>query len=230
MSYNDDVISCDIIIVGVLVCRYAPPQDQQKEFITPYAEIRQLDPPHSRLTGPSHLSRDRAPVPLNGKPLPGFSLSQDGNFPDNYDFLPPSSSSFSSSQDYDNHKLKSYQNPTHNSSHSAQNLSHISYSTPRPSNLQSSVNKNHSHIHNSGHRHHIHRGRDKPLSLKLNKSPSRSPRKSPSKSPCRSTSHSPRRERGMPEDMDTYVYMAPLSDFERRGGKESEIESCSEVR
>ena len=182
---------------------YSPPEDPYG-LITPYAEIRQLEPPRH--------------APVHSSPV----LIPSSNDRDNYDYLPPSKEK--------NYDIPRPSNPTPNSSHSFQrnNNSSRSYTHVSASSLR----------HNSRTKH--------SLAAKSSRSPGKSSPKSPSKSTHKSSLHSFSKDVENDEslklkdqdDMDTYVYMAPLTDFsdtEIRGvpgrlGGGVDSETWSEVR
>lgn len=181
---------------------YSPPQDQSKNgLITPYAEVRQLD-----IHRPTALVHGQPPLP-NNHPVRGHtarssrSFSQDDAM--NYDFL-----NSSPQDEYDN------LDPSF-SSHSG--LTHTPGSTHHMSNGGGSYIQV-----SSGHR-----VRNKPVSTRLSKSPSASPHhNSPvigKSSPRKSFPDKlpPSREDllklGEGEDLDAYVYMAPLTAFPDAG-------------
>lgn len=204
----------------VTSCRYTPtqPQDHSKGLITPYAEIRQLELPRptTLMNETSHARTYR-------------SFSQDDAM--SYDFLkPPALPPLR--QQYDSLDLSTnqHQNHTPSNSHFHQRNNNSSGSYAQVSGSPPGQKS---------------KSRNKHVSTRSSKSPSASPGKSPARSVRQSLPPMASREEVLRlmevDDMDTYVYMAPLSDYPEaaeqlgdggRGRKEveAEAETGSEVR
>lgn len=200
------------------------PQEQASNgLITPYAEIRQFE-----------LMSATEDAPTGPHARTYRSFSQDDTM--SYDFLKPSPPR--ARQAYDSLELSS----DGGSNGTRFQLSH----TPKNTHFHHQRNNNssgsYSQVSGSPHRQQKNQVLSRP-----SKSPSASPGKSPAKS-HQSLSKFPTRQEvlramegaGPGEDMDTYVYMAPLSDFPEaaeqlgagRGRKETETEgeTGSDVR
>lgn len=169
--------------------RYTPPQDP-KGLITPYAEIRQLDPPQG-------ISSQAPPTIANGigngghragKPR-SFSVSHAEKV--NYDFLNPSLGTPPLGERNENLTPASQRN-----NNSSMSYMHVSSSPLRK--------KHHKIMKNTS---------------RLSHSPSKSPQTSPARLDRKSfpSPSAPSREDVLKmmegEDMDTYVYMAPINDM-----------------
>lgn len=216
------LVSCDH--------RYTPPQsqDQSKGLITPYAEIRQLEPPRPT-NGLSNHQQQQQLAGNQASPSMSFrSFSQDDA--SKYDLLKPSLLK----EDYDNlHPSPRHRHPLIRS-RAINHASHFHH--------QRNNNSSGSYTQVSGS---PLRQRNK---ARLSKSPSASPGRSPPRTARQSLPQMPSREEilhSSVEDLDTYVYMAPVSDYpdtsegvlgaremagQGRRDAEVEMETESEVR
>lgn len=170
-----------------------PDKDKNKGFIKPYAEIRHLLPPRPTELGHAHSQLHVGSCPVDTKGSP-FSEAEDIITRDTYDLLQCQISERSASSSPKTNSILP-QSPHHGSSSER-------------------------HVH-ALREPHLRDG--KTVSIKSQSSPSKSPSRSTLKSPSHKSPHksalrSPGREhrksdKQKPEDMDTYVYMAPLANF-----------------